>query len=412
MRETPNPPFQLSFNASVKPCRVVSVIGTRPEAIKMAPVIRELQRRSSHFHQVVLATGQHRELLQQVLSLFDIDPDVNLDLMQANQGLANFASRALASLSENLARLRPDVVLIQGDTTTVMAAAMAAFYHAIPVGHIEAGLRSFDFRNPFPEEMNRRVTSCLASLHFAPTVRARQNLLSEGVSGERVFVTGNTVVDALQSVPLGDRFESREVSGIDFNSRRVLLVTAHRRESHGAALRSILRALKTLVQNFNDLEIVYPVHPNPNVAERVREESKGLPRVHIVSPLAYGDLLRIMRRCWLILTDSGGIQEEAPSFHKPVLILREVTERPEVVDAGAGKVIGTDSDRIVQEVVALMQSPTEYQRMSEAQNPFGDGHAAERIADILAKSFLGLDHRPFLESTLSQAELSRSAIAN
>jgi UDP-N-acetylglucosamine 2-epimerase (non-hydrolysing) len=410
MRETPNQPFQLSFNVPVELCRVVSVIGTRPEAIKMAPVIRELQRRPLHFQQAVISTGQHRELLRQALSLFHIDPDVNLELMQENQGLPNFASRALTSLSENLARLRPDVVLVQGDTMTVMAAAMAAFYQTIPVGHIEAGLRSFDYRNPFPEEMNRRLTSCLASLHFAPTERARQNLLSEGVRDERVFVTGNTIVDALQSVPLGDRFESSEISDIDFDLRRVLLVTAHRRESHGAALRSILRALKKLVQNFQNLEILFPVHPNPNVAERVRQELNGLPRVHIVDPLAYRDLLRVMQRCWLILTDSGGIQEEAPSFHKPVLILREVTERPEVVEAGAGKLIGIDSGRIMQEVVALMQSPIDYQKMCEAQNPFGDGHAAERIVDILAKWFLSVDHPPFLESTLSLAELSRSVV--
>jgi UDP-N-acetylglucosamine 2-epimerase (non-hydrolysing) len=410
MGEMKNPLTQLWLDMPLKPCRVVSVIGTRPEAIKMAPVIRELQRRPLHFKQAVVSTGQHRELLQQVLSLFDIHPDLNLDLMQENHGLSNFTSRALTSLSRNLARLRPDVVLVQGDTTTVMAAAMSAFYQAIPVGHIEAGLRSFDFRNPFPEEMNRRLTSCLASLHFAPTNRARQNLLREGIHDERIYVTGNTIVDALQSVPLGERFESREISDIDFDSRRVLLVTAHRRESHGPALRAILRALKTLVQNFKDLEILYPVHPNPNVAARVREELNGLLRVHIVSPLAYGDLLRVMRRCWLILTDSGGIQEEAPSFHKPVLILREVTERPEVVDSGAGKVIGTDSDRIVQEVVALMQNPVEYRKMSGAQNPFGDGHAAERIVDVLANCFLGLDHRSFSVSTLSQAEMPGSIV--
>jgi UDP-N-acetylglucosamine 2-epimerase (non-hydrolysing) len=351
----------------------------------MAPIIRELRLRSHRFESVVLATGQHRELLRQVFSMFDIEPDVDLDLMQQDQGLADFASRALASLSDNLRRLRPDVILIEGDTTTVMAAALAAFYHAIPVGHVEAGLRSFDNRNPFPEEMNRRVTSCLASLHFAPTLRARHNLLSEGVPKERIFVTGNTIVDALQSVPLEGGFESQEAAGIDFDTRRVLLVTAHRRESHGSPLRSICRALNALIQEFEDLEILYPLHPNPNVLRVVREETNRHSRFHLVSPLGYGDLLRAMRRCWLILTDSGGIQEEAPSFHKPVLVLREVTERPELVEAGAGKVIGTDSQRIQREVVALRQSPSEYRKMSEAQNPFGDGHAAERIVNILAE---------------------------
>jgi UDP-N-acetylglucosamine 2-epimerase (non-hydrolysing) len=262
----------------------------------------------------VLSTGQHRELLQQVLSLVDIRLDVNLDLMQENQSLPKFTSRAVTALSENLVRLRPDVFLVQGDTTTVLAAAMVAFYNAIPVGHIKVGLRSFDCRNPFPEEMNRRVTSCLASLHFAPTARARQNLLGEGICDERIFVTGNTIVDALQSVPVGERFESRELSDIDFDSRRVLLVTARRRESHGLALRSILSALKTLLQKLKDMEILYPVHPNPNVAGSVREEMNGLSRVHIVNPPAYGDLLRVMRRCWLILTDSRGYSGRSTVF--------------------------------------------------------------------------------------------------
>ena len=364
--------------------KVVTVVGTRPEGIKMAPVIRELHRRPEQFEQVVVTTGQHREMLDQVFSAFGIRPDVKLDLMQHNQRLAAFAARALASLSSLFAEMKADVVLLQGDTTTVMSAALAGFYHGVKVGHVEAGLRSFDRRNPFPEEINRRIAGCVADFHFAPTERARGNLLREGVSTESVFVTGNTIVDALRSIPLEGDFENQALNSVAFNRHRILLVTAHRRENHGVPLMSICEALKALIAKFEDIEIVYPVHLNPNVLKPVRDTLGSIPRIHLVDPISYADLLRLMKRCYLILTDSGGIQEEAPSFHKPVLVLREVTERPEVIEVGAGKIVGTNTGRIVEEASRLLSNSNTYSAMSSTENPFGDGHAAERIVDALA----------------------------
>ena len=363
--------------------KVLTVVGTRPEGIKMAPVVRALDGRRDVFEHTFVSTAQHRELLDQVLKTFGVAPDVDLKLMQPDQGLGHFASRALAALSDLFARLTPDAILVQGDTTTVMIAALAAFYQGIQVGHVEAGLRSFDRQNPFPEEINRKLAGCLADMHFAPTERARANLLREGVPPENVFITGNTIVDALRSIPLEGRFEDPALESLDFERRRVLLVTAHRRENHGAPLVSICAALKALVSTFDDVEIVYPVHLNPNVSGPVREMLGATPRVHLVAPTTYSDLLRLMKRCYLALTDSGGIQEEAPSFHKPVLILRDVTERPEVVEAGAGRIVGTDTERIVTEASRLLRDADEYHRMSAAENPFGDGHAAEHIVQIL-----------------------------
>jgi UDP-N-acetylglucosamine 2-epimerase (non-hydrolysing) len=360
-------------------------MGTRPEVIKMAPVVRQLQRQSSTFEHILVTTAQHREMLDQVMAVFAMKPDIDLALMQQNQSLAAFASRSLTSLSDLFVRLKPDAILIQGDTTTVMTAALAAFYNNVRTGHVEAGLRSFDRRNPFPEEMNRRVAGSLSDMHFAPTERARQNLLREGTHDGDIFVTGNTIVDALRSIPLEGVFEDERLNGIDFTGRRVLLVTAHRRESHGPPLRSICRALKELADSFADIEIVYPVHLNPNVLEVAHEEIAGAPRIHLIKPVSYSDLLRLMSRCYLILTDSGGIQEEAPSFHKPVLVLRALTERPEVIEVGAGKIVGTNTERIVEESALLLTDACEYEQMSRAENPFGDGRAAERIAAILAE---------------------------
>jgi UDP-N-acetylglucosamine 2-epimerase (non-hydrolysing) len=366
--------------------RIMTIMGTRPEGIKMAPVIRELRRRSEQFEAVVVATGQHREMLGQVLAAFDIQPQIDLALMQHNQALAAFASRAIAALSNLYAEMKPDAVLVQGDTTTVMSAALAAFYHRIKVGHVEAGLRSFDRQNPFPEEINRRVAGCVADLHFAPTERAKQNLLREGVPPGSVFVTGNTIVDALQSIRLEGEFENRSLDAVAVSGRRIILVTAHRRENHGPPLAAICDALRTLVAKFKDIEVVYPVHLNPSVRGPVFDSLGSTPRIHLVDPVSYGDLLRLMQRCHLILTDSGGIQEEAPSFHKPVLVLRDVTERPEVIEVGAGKIVGTNRDRIVAETSRLLSDPAAYQAMSSTANPFGDGRAAERIVDALAKA--------------------------
>jgi UDP-N-acetylglucosamine 2-epimerase (non-hydrolysing) len=363
--------------------KIVTIIGTRPEAIKMAPVIKELKRQSPSFEQVIVSTAQHKQMLDQVLQVFGIEPDLDLDLMQENQSLAGFASRSLASLSETLSRLEPQAVLVQGDTTTGMTAALAAFYLGIRIGHVEAGLRSFDKRRPFPEEGNRRVGSCLADLHFAPTEGARRNLRNEGVPDHNIYVTGNTIVDALRMIPLGGQYDDQRLNELYLNGNRLVLVTAHRRENHGAPLASICRALKALTNQFADLEIVYPVHSNPNVCGPAYRELRSCPRIHLVKPVSYRDLLKLMDRCYMILTDSGGIQEEAPSFGKPVLILRDVTERPEVLESGAGRLVGTNTDHIVDEARSLLTSPDLYGSMSRAQNPFGDGHAAERIVRIL-----------------------------
>jgi len=363
----------------------MSVVGTRPEMIKMAPVIRELDQRKDIFDHILVTTAQHREMFDQVLSVFKIRPDIDLGLMRQDQRLAEFASRSLSSVSKLLLQMKPDLVLVQGDTTTAMTAALAAFYEGVSVGHVEAGLRSFDQRNPFPEETNRTISACLADIHFAPTERARYNLLREGVAAKKIFVTGNTVVDALRFVACDGHFDDENLNCLDFENRRLLLLTAHRRENHGLPLRSICQAMKMLLSRFGDIEIVYPVHLNPNVGSTVRKELANTSRIHLVNPVSYRDLLRLMDRCYLILTDSGGIQEEAPSFHKPVLVLREITERPELIEFGAGKIVGTDPARIVKEVTGLLTDRFEYEMMSTAENPFGDGHAAERIVNIIAQ---------------------------
>lgn len=375
----------------MKRFKVVTIVGTRPEVIKMAPVIRELERRPL-FDARVVATAQHREMLDQVLEVFGIRPDEDLGLMQHNQDLAGFAARSLVAVSNVLMDMKPDIVLIQGDTTTVMTAALAAFYQRIAVGHVEAGLRSFDRRNPFPEEINRRVTGCLADLHFAPTERARQNLLREGIPADRLFVTGNTIVDALTSVELDEQFEAPALVKMSAMTNRLLLVTAHRRENHGEPLRSICLALKHLASHFADIEIVYPVHLNPKVSSIVREELGGIERIHLVDPVSYPDLLRLMRRSYLILSDSGGIQEEAPSFHKPVLVLREVTERPEIIEVGGGRLVGTRTADIIEAASLLLTDRAEYERMCSARNPFGDGQAAKRIVDALTDRLPSLSY--------------------
>jgi UDP-N-acetylglucosamine 2-epimerase (non-hydrolysing) len=365
--------------------KVLTVVGTRPEGIKMAPVVQAINRRTRAFDHLLVSTAQHRELLDSAMNQFKLKPDIDLRLMKAGQSLAQFASAALSKLSDLFTESRPDIVLVQGDTTTVMAAGLAAFYNGVKVGHVEAGLRSFDRRNPFPEEINRRIAGSVADLHFAPTKRAKENLLREGVAHDRIFVTGNTIVDALQSIPADGEFERAELHSLRFDARRVLMVTAHRRENHGDSLASICSALKALISRFDDIEVVYPVHLNPNVQRPVRELLGSVPRVHLVEPLSYADGLRLMKRCYFVLTDSGGIQEEVSYFHKPVLILRELTERPEVLESGAGRIVGTDSERIVKEASRLLTDKEEYRRMSRAQNPFGDGCAAERIADILER---------------------------
>ena len=360
--------------------RVAIVVGTRPEAIKMAPVARALGERNS-LTPTIISTGQHRELLSQALADFEITPDISLDLMVHDQTPADFAARCLDALSPVFARERFDAVLVQGDTTTVLAAGLAASWAHIPVGHVEAGLRSFDLQNPFPEEMHRRMLGALATWHFAPTARARRNLIDEGIGNERVFMTGNTIVDALQQIDLTGSFDSDELRGI--GQERFIVVTAHRRENHGAPLAEIANAVETLLERFPDISAVVPMHPNPNVRAIFENVLGGNSRAHLVAPVGYRDMLRLLKRSVLILTDSGGIQEEAPSLGKPVLIMRDVTERPEVVTAGAGRLVGTRHDVIVDEATRLLTDDVAYRAMARARNPFGDGLAAERIADIV-----------------------------
>jgi UDP-N-acetylglucosamine 2-epimerase (non-hydrolysing) len=360
--------------------RILTVFGTRPEAIKLAPVILELQKHPAQLENLVCVTAQHREMLDQVLEWFQIEPDYDLNLMQPDQGLAGFASRALVSTSEVLQEVRPDVVLVQGDTTTVMMAALAAFYLRIPVGHVEAGLRTQNRYDPFPEEINRRVASALATWHFAPTERAAAALRAEEVAEENIFVTGNTVVDALLMTV---RRPADLILDSSLNGQRLILVTAHRRESFGAPFESLCWALRDLAERNPDVEIVYPVHLNPKVREPVGRILAGQPRIHLLEPLRYEQFAHLMARAYLILTDSGGIQEEAPVLGIPTLVMRETTERPEAIEAGTAHLVGTDRHRIVAEAERLLCDKEAYRTMAQAGSPFGAGHAAERIVKIL-----------------------------
>jgi UDP-N-acetylglucosamine 2-epimerase (non-hydrolysing) len=360
--------------------RVLTIFGTRPEAVKLAPVILELEKRPDSFENLVCVTAQHREMLDQVLEWFEIRPDYDLDLMQPNQGLAQFASRALVALGDLLQYLRPDVVLVQGDTTTVMVAALAAFYRQIPVGHVEAGLRTDNRYNPFPEEINRRIASVLTTFHYAPTKRAADALRAEQIPESNIYVTGNTVVDALLMT-----MERQVNLQLDFepNGRSLILVTAHRRESFGARFESMCLSLQDLAERNPDIDIVYPVHLNPNVREPVTRILAGQPRIHLLEPMRYECFVHLMAKAHLVLTDSGGIQEEAPVLGKPVLVMRETTERPEATEAGTARLVGTDRQRIVDEVERLLRDKDEYGTMARAGSPFGDGHAAKRIVDVL-----------------------------
>jgi UDP-N-acetylglucosamine 2-epimerase (non-hydrolysing) len=362
--------------------RVCLVIGTRPEAIKMAPVIAAI-REHPHLEPLVVATTQHREMLKQALDVFGIVPDVDLGLMQNGQNLGVFTSRAMQALTDCFIEHKPDFLLVQGDTSTVTAAALAAFYQGIPIGHIEAGLRSFDLSSPFPEEVNRRIATCTANIHFAPTDEARNNLVSEGIPDSDIFVTGNTVVDALHMVPPRDRFDTPALNAVPWTGQRVLLTTVHRRESLGDHLEAICDALTAIVQLHDDAHIVFPVHLNPRVHDVVHSRLGHVPRIHLLEPLPYPDLLEVMRRVHCVLSDSGGIQEEVPSFRKPILILRDCTERPEVVHAGFGELVGTDATTILARTTALLTDPALYHRRTSGVNPFGDGRSGFRIAEIV-----------------------------
>ena len=363
--------------------KVMSIFGTRPEAIKMAPVVRGLMQYTDEIETRTLVTAQHREMLDQVLHLFHIVPDYDLNIMAAGQTLFDITTRAMMGINEVFQQERPDLVLVHGDTTTTFAGALAAFYHQIPVGHVEAGLRTHDIYSPFPEEMNRRLTGGIATLHFAPTPTAYANLLAEGVPERRIFVTGNTVIDALHHIVRPDYVLPTELAGVDFANHRVLLVTTHRRENLGEPMRHVYRAIRSIIEQMDDVEVVFPVHRNPKVREIVREELGGIPRVHLIDPLDYEPFANLMARVDIVLTDSGGIQEEAPSLGKPVLVLRDTTERPEAVTAGTVRLIGTDEQRVYDETMRLLTEPTAYTHMAEAVNPYGDGEASRRIIEAI-----------------------------
>jgi len=372
---------------------VLCVFGTRPEAIKMAPVVRALKASGAALQPVVCVTDQHQEMLGQVLDFFGISPDHRLGVMQEGQSPSQVAARILERLPAVLAAVRPAAVLVQGDTTTTVAAAMAAFYAGIPVGHVEAGLRTYRKDAPFPEEVNRQMTTAMAEWHFAATEWARDNLLLEGISAEKIAVTGNSVIDALHWTAQnlgGQRRVLAELAG----SRRIVLVTAHRRESFGAPLIELCQALRDLVERNTDVELVYPVHLNPEVQRPVRALLGTCSRVHLLPPLDYWHLVDLLRRSYLVLTDSGGIQEEAPALGKPVLVLRETTERPEGVEAGTARLVGTNREQIVSETERLLRDPASYARMAKAHNPYGDGHAGERIAAYLGERLGNAHVRP------------------
>jgi UDP-N-acetylglucosamine 2-epimerase (non-hydrolysing) len=374
--------------------KVLFVLGTRPEAIKLAPVIKELRKTPECFSTRVCVTAQHREMLDQVLRLFEIVPDHDLSIMQKNQSLFEVTTKGLNSLQWVLEKERPDVVLVQGDTTTTFVGALAAFYLKIPIGHVEAGLRTNDKYHPFPEEVNRRLTSQLVDFHFAPTKLAQGHLLREGVASEKVWVTGNTVIDALVAVARQVSAPSEEKKwrqyfsqqfSLVLDDRPIILVTGHRRESFGKGFEDICGALQQIALSYPNIAIIYPVHLNPHVQEPVRKILGGIPNVFLLPPLDYAPFVYLMQRCHLILTDSGGIQEEAPSLNKPLLVMREITERPEAMVTGATRLVGTDPTKILSGVKELLSEPRIYQQMATAANPYGDGKAASRIATALSQ---------------------------
>ena len=378
-----------------KKIKVMTVFGTRPEAIKMAPVVLELAKHPDKIVPVVTVTAQHRDMLDQVLNLFQIKPDHDLDIMAAGQTLFDITSRAMMGLDKVLQEEKPDIVLVHGDTTTTFAGALASYYHQVSVGHVEAGLRTHNKYSPFPEEMNRKLTGSIADLHFAPTDTSEQNLLAESVDSERIFVTGNTVIDALHKTVDDDfQFEDEVLQGIDFKNKRIVLLTTHRRENLGEPMRHVYRAMRRLVDEFEDVEIVFPVHKNPKVREVVQEELGGLSKVHLIDPLDYEPFANLMHRSYLILTDSGGVQEEAPALGKPVLVLRDTTERPEAVAAGTVKLIGTDEKVVYDEAKLLLTDGEEYSRMSEACNPYGDGKASRRIIQAILYHYGLAEEKP------------------
>lgn len=367
--------------------RVLSIFGTRPEAIKMAPLIKKLDQ-NKKCESIVCVTAQHREMLDSVLALFEIKPDYDLDIMQHGQTIVDITNRVLNGVDRVIKEAKPDIILVHGDTTTTFAAALAAFYNKVKVGHVEAGLRSGNVYSPYPEEMNRKLTGTLASIHFAPTQGNVENLLHEGVKSDDIVLTGNTVIDALlQVVNEEHKFDTELLNEIDYSSKKIILMTAHRRENWGEPMQNIFTAVKEIVKQHQDIEVVFPVHLNPKIRDLSQDILGGLERVHLIDPLEYEDMANLMNRCYLVLTDSGGLQEEAPALGKPVVVLRTETERPEAVEAGTVKVAGVEKNKIMDITMELITNNDAYKKMAYAVNPYGDGQASQRILEAIINKF-------------------------
>ena len=363
--------------------KVMSIFGTRPEAIKMAPVVKELEKRKE-IESIVCVTAQHREMLDQVLETFSIKPDYDLNIMKQGQTLADVTTRALNGLDEVIKEVKPDIILVHGDTTTTFAGALAAFYNQVAIGHVEAGLRTFDKYSPYPEEMNRQMVSCMADMNFAPTKLSAANLIREGRNVENIYITGNTAIDAMKTT-VNKKYKNEVLDWV--GKDRMILLTAHRRENLGEPMRNIFRAINRLVNDYADIKVVYPIHKNPKVREIANEIFNNNERIKLIEPLEVFDFHNFQNKSYIILTDSGGIQEEAPSLGKPVLVLRDTTERPEGITAGTLKLVGTDENKIYEEASILLTDKKAYQKMSNACNPYGDGHASERIVDAIIEKF-------------------------
>lgn len=364
--------------------KVLVVFGTRPEAVKMAPIIKALEKNKEHFISKICVTAQHRQMLDQVLRIFDIEPDYDLNIFQDGQSLTQITCRALTGLEEVIEDFRPNLILVQGDTTTVFTGALAAFYHQVKIGHVEAGLRSGNLYSPYPEEANRKLTGVITDFHFAPTQISKDNLLREGYDENKIFITGNTSIDALSWViDKNYKFEDEKINSIDFENKKVILLTAHRRENIGEPMENIFSALKEIVEKNNDVEVIYPMHLNPKVREIANKTFEGMKEVHLIEPLDYLPFTNLMNKCYLVVTDSGGVQEEAPSLGKPVLVVRRETERPEGIEAGTAKLVGTDKLNIYNELDILINNEEEYKKMAYAVNPYGDGRAAEYIVKAI-----------------------------
>ncbi len=376
----------------MKKIKVMTVFGTRPEAIKMAPLVLELQKQSQRFEAITTVSAQHREMLDQVLDIFHIKPDYDLNIMHARQTLTDITSNVLINLDKILKEAKPDIVLVHGDTTTTFAASVAAFYNQIPIGHVEAGLRTWEKYSPYPEEMNRQMTDAMTDLYFAPTNQSKANLLKENHKEDNIYITGNTAIDALKQTV--DKEYHHDILDKVSPDNKLILLTMHRRENQGEPMRRVFKVIREVVESREDVEVIYPVHLSPAVQEAAKEILGNTERIHLISPLDVVDFHNLAARSYFIMTDSGGVQEEAPSLGKPVLVLRDTTERPEGVEAGTLKLVGTESEKVKKEMEELLDNDAEYQRMSQAKNPYGDGKASERILDAIAYYFGVTDKKP------------------